>query len=129
MAQAIFSREYFVKMKQFSYILLSGVVLLGFLQANSGYTLTRVHRQSGSPAESETEGSDSRAGIPGLSEIQAAIDAAQFLISIGQQVIPAILQSLTSQATMDRMSESQRTQLFEIIRKGIEVMAMNHQML
>lgn len=66
-------------------------------------------------------GTDDRAAIPGVSEIQTAIDIAQFLINVGQQVLPAILQSLTppqNGAGGSRMMDE--THLVEAFRQRIE---------
>lgn len=54
-----------------------------------------------------------RAAIPGLSEIQTAIQVAQFLINVGQQVLPAILQSLAPPMSSEgtRMDEMQLIQM------------------
>lgn len=60
---------------------------------------------------------DGRAGIPGLSEIQAAIDVAQFLINIGQQVLPAILQSLASPPMGGGGTRMDEMQLIQTVRQ------------
>ncbi|XP_055586735.1 uncharacterized protein LOC129739353 [Uranotaenia lowii] len=65
-----------------------------------GYTLNREKRQTGSMMMNTDGGSGSdRAAIPGLGELQTVIDVAQFLLNVGQQVLPGLLEQLPGAIT------------------------------
>ncbi|XP_019526990.3 uncharacterized protein LOC109398999 [Aedes albopictus] len=94
-------------------VLAGFVLLLATLQASLGFTLPRERRQSSSSSVMAIGEDGDRAAIPGLSEIQTAIQVAQFLINVGQQVLPAILQSLAPPMSSEgtRMDEMQLIQM------------------
>ncbi|XP_058812575.1 uncharacterized protein LOC131677058 [Topomyia yanbarensis] len=93
-----------------------GFVSLALLQTMSCHTLPREKRQIMGPMEMGANDGE-RAAIPGLSEIQTAIQLAQFLISVGQQVVPVILENLTPPSTINRLNE---VQLVEAVKRNVE---------
>ncbi|XP_038122967.1 uncharacterized protein LOC119771235 [Culex quinquefasciatus] len=76
-----------------------GLIFLLIAHLGATHTLHREKRQMYSNSMVATgmmpgdDGSDR--AIPGLSEIQTAIEVAQFLIRVGQQVVPVILENIT----------------------------------
>ncbi|KAL1379375.1 hypothetical protein pipiens_014942 [Culex pipiens pipiens] len=76
-----------------------GLIFLLYAHMGASHTLHREKRQMYQNSMMATgmmpadDGSDR--AIPGLSEIQTAIEVAQFLIRVGQQVVPVILENIT----------------------------------
>ncbi|XP_062547788.1 uncharacterized protein LOC134213130 [Armigeres subalbatus] len=99
-------------------VLVGCLVLLAIFQAGQSHSLPRERRQSSSSSVMAIdESNDNRAAIPGLSEIQTAIEVAQFLISVGQQVLPTILQNLTPPSGGGEGIRMNEMQLIRMVRQ------------